>query len=176
MYDRFVSHCIRAGRSTKAGRRSGVKTLLGTRGGSLHLLGVVLLTIMPGIEGCALCHYGAHATLIMPTAATSAELPPPSEVLGDALRPLGFSQVHNVKLDQVFYEIGVGLPPVKDRVSVSWHPDSGLITIYDFRSFEASDLDTKVQDSIRRAFEHQYGKKLEFTPYPNKSSECLFGP
>jgi hypothetical protein len=138
--------------------------------------GIVLLVVLSGIEGCALCHYGAHATLVTPTAHTPWELPPPSEVLGDALRPLGFTPGHNLKLDDFYYEIGVGFPPGANRVSVSWHPESGLITVYDYRNFEASDLDKKVQDAIRMEIERTYRQKLEFTPYPSRSSQCVFGP
>jgi hypothetical protein len=156
--------------------RIGVRTTYGKREGSLRLLGIVLLVIMSDVEGCTLCHYGAHATLVTPTAATPPELPPPSEVLGDALRPLGFTLGQNVKLGYFYYEIGVGFPIGANRVSVSWHPESGLITLYDFRNFEASDLDRRVQDAIQIEIARMYGQKLEFTPYSNKSSQCVFGP
>jgi hypothetical protein len=146
-----------------------------TRKGYLRLLVIVLLVIMSGVEGCALCHYGAHATLVTPTAATLPEPPPPSEVLGDALRPLGFTLGQNVKLGYFYYEIGVGFPGA-DRVSVSWYPESGLITLYDFRNFEASDLDRRVQDAIQMKIARMYGQKLGFTPNSNKSSQCIFGP
>jgi hypothetical protein len=84
-----------------------------------------------GAEGCASCHYGAHANLPTPSTGT------PSEVIGDALRPFGFTTGHNFKLDYFYYEIGVGFQPAPNRVSVSWHPESGLSTIYDFLRTEA---------------------------------------
>jgi hypothetical protein len=165
-----------AGTYSMTATRIGVKTIFVTRKRSLRLLGIVLLVMMSGVEGCAHCHYGAHATLVAPTANAAPELLPPSEVLGDALRPLGFNPGHNVKLDYFYYEIGVGFPPGASRISVSWQPESGLIAIYDFRSFEASDLDRKVQEAIEIEIERAYGQKLKFIPYSNKSSQCVFGP
>lgn len=154
---------------------SGVKMIFISRACS-SLLGIVLLVVASGIEGCAYCNYGAQASLFTSSAGTPPDIPSLSDVLDETLRPLGFIAEHSAKLPDYYYEIGVGLHPGGNRVSVSWRPQSGLITIYDFRNFDASEFDRMVQQAIQDEIERRYSLKMRFTPYPSKSSSCLFGP
>jgi hypothetical protein len=140
------------------------------------LLAVVLLVVASGIEGCANCNYGAHASLFASNAETPPDFPSLPDVLDEALHPLGFIAGHNAKLPDYYYEIGVGFHLGGNRVSVSWDPQSGLITIYDFKNFDASEFDRMVQKTIQDELERRYGLKLSFTRNPSKSSSCLFGP
>ena len=123
------------------------------------------------LGGCASCKYGASTHL--DARSVSVETPSPADVIGDTLRPLGFTSGYNSKLNFYYYEIGVGSPG-RNRISVSWYPATGLLGIYDYRNFEPSELDRNVQDSLRLRFEQAYSEKLVFVPSPARG--CLFGP
>jgi hypothetical protein len=104
-------------------------------------------------------------------------LPPPSEVIAEALRPLGYTARQSADSGVFSYEAGVGHVIARNRVSVSWNPHTGRIGLYDFVAYDESDFDRKTLDAIGLQVEHVYGEKLEFKrdsatgPYA-----CLFGP
>jgi hypothetical protein len=103
-------------------------------------------------------------------------LPPPSEVIADALRPLGYTVTQDAASGVFNYETGAG-HVLAAKVSVSWNPHRGRVELHDFAAYDESKFDRETVDAIRSQVERVYGEKLEFKrdsatgPYA-----CLFGP
>jgi hypothetical protein len=124
-------------------------------------------------SGCE-CPYSVRGTL----RGVSAEAlsPPLIDVVGDAVRPLGFTGTKLRYEDLYAYEFGGGFLAGSARIEISIDPKSLTVALVDFGRHE-SKFNTAVISSIQQRVTSAYGTSLDLKyQTPKEHYSCVFGP
>jgi hypothetical protein len=142
-----------------------------------------ILAVSLTLAGCSsfsTCQYTAHGTMVMAGGGTLPAEPPLSAVVGDLVKPLGFTSVF--KRDPphgdpyVSYSIGLKTSPSRQRVDVVVDDTTGEIRIIDFQRLNTDPVfpfDQHVLDTIRQGVERDFGAHIDFQP---GTEHLCFGP
>jgi hypothetical protein len=128
------------------------------------------------IDGCASgpCRFQVVGNIVGATTTQLATSPPLRTVVGDALRPLGFSGGEGEHDGPYFYSLGGHGFVSKERIDIRLDDNTRQIGLLDYNHSTESDFVKKVIESIQETASG-YGVKVDFIPRKTRWTDCL-GP
>jgi hypothetical protein len=136
----------------------------------LRLVACVALLLACGCE----CPFGVQGTLRGANA--EALSPPLIEVIGDAVKPFGFTSTKLRNQDLYAYEFGGGLLFGPPRIEITIDPKSLTMNLVDFGRHE-SKFNAGVLNAIQQHVTSAYGTSMDLR-YQTRQEHysCIFGP
>jgi hypothetical protein len=144
---------------------------------------VILLMACAALPGCVICptHYRASAVVMSGTGNVLSESPKLSDVVSDALRPLGY-QIFKTPANDVMPEGMIYYDPPRSgmfkpqtNIAVSLDTKTSKIFLFNNDSSAQTAFARKVQNAIADQVRLAYGISISFEPPPNPVYDCL-GP
>jgi hypothetical protein len=142
-----------------------------------------LLMACATLPGCFICptHYRASAVVMSGTDKVSANSPTLSDVVSDALRPLGY-QIPRTAANDVIPEGLIHYDPPRSgmfkpqtNIAVSLDTKTSGIFLFNNDSSAQTAFARKVQNAIANQVLLAYGTSISFKPPPHPVYDCL-GP
>jgi hypothetical protein len=135
------------------------------------------------LTGCFICptHYRASAVVMSGTGNPLSKSPSLSDVVSDALRPLGY-QVSKTPANDAIPEGLIHYDPPRSgmfkpqtNVAVGLDTKTNKIFLFNYDSSAQTEFARKVQNAIADQVRLAYGTSISFEPPPHPVYDCL-GP
>jgi hypothetical protein len=144
---------------------------------------VIVLMACATLTGCFICptHYRASGVVVSGTGNPLSKSPSLSDVVSDALRPLGY-QVSKTAANDAIPEGLIHYDPPRSgmfkpqtNVAVSLDTKTSKIFLFNYDSSAQTEFARKVQNAIADQVRLAYGASVSFEPPPHPVYDCL-GP